>query len=78
MGHNSGMTKFMVGLVSGVLLAIVLALVLVVVVIVMAVSGAQPTIADGSVLALELKGGVPEHHTTNFSFEWIDEGPPRR
>lgn len=77
MADNSGATKFMVGLVSGVLLAIVLAIGFFVLAIVLAMRGAgQPAIADGSVLTLELRGGVPEHLATDFSFDWIESGPP--
>ncbi len=71
------MTKFFLGLVSGVVLIFLLGFVLLVLLFVLAAGGgSQPAIADGSVLHLDLKGAVPEHHMTNFSLDWIESGPP--
>lgn len=72
------MSKFFLGLLSGVLLVFLLGFVFLLVIVMLAVSGGggTPTIADNSVLQLELSGPVLEHRASDFSIEWLESGPP--
>ena len=68
------MVKFLLGVLSGILLTFFFAL-FVVVVAAMLGSGA-PSIEQGSVLTVKLRGEIPEHVGTQFTLDWIRSGPP--
>lgn len=72
------MTKFFLGLLSGVLLVFLLGFVFLLVLVMLAASGGGgvPTVADNSVLQLDLSGPVLEHRAADFSIEWLESGPP--
>lgn len=69
------MVKYFLGVLSGVLLVFFLG-VLVIVVILMSSGPRQEPIAQDSVLEITLRGGLPEHVSSEFSLDFIQQRQP--
>lgn len=68
------MVKFLLGVLSGILLTFFFALSIVVVVAMLGSGG--PSVEQGSVLTVKLRGDIPEHVGTQFTLDWVRSGPP--
>jgi protease-4 len=68
------MVKFLLGVVTGIFLIFFVCLV--VAFVAMASGGGGVTVADNSVLQLNMTGAVREHVSTEFDLEFLRSGPP--
>ena len=68
------MVKYLLGIATGVFLIFFLCVA--VLIIAMAAGGSGPTVADDSVLQLNLTGGVREHVSSGIELEFLRSGPP--
>ncbi len=64
----NSMTKYLLGILTGLVLAVFFALFIGVLVMLFG-QGGPPAVASDSILALRLSGDIPEHLETDFSFE---------
>ena len=68
------MVKFLLGVLSGILLTFFFALSVMFVVAMLGSGG--PSVEQGSVLTVRLRGDIPEHVGTQFTLDWVRSGPP--
>jgi protease-4 len=66
------MTKFLLGLISGIFLCVILAVIVVMVAV--SVSGRAPSISGDSTLVLELSGDIPERNPTDVPAFLLQQG----
>ena len=68
------MTKFLLGILTGILLTFFMAVF--VVALIASLSPGQPSIQKDSILTMRLRGDIPEHAASEFSIQWLRHGPP--
>ena len=68
------MAKFLLGILTGILLTFFMAVF--VVALIASLSPGQPSIQKDSILTMRLRGDIPEHAASEFSIQWLRQGPP--
>ncbi len=70
------MVKYLLGVVTGVVLVFILGIGIIAVAAMMGAGGGASGVPQGSVLTVQLNGGLPEHVASEFQLDFLQHGPP--